>query len=147
MPDFEYRHIVTFEETSVVGNVYYTNHILWQGRCRELFLREHVPEILELIEQGLTLVTLSVRCEYFHELLAFDALTIRMRLTDLGPQRMSLAFEYWREQAQGEELVARGGQELACMMRREGPAGSSVEPEPWPTSLREALRPYLDHSA
>ena len=41
-------------------------------------------------------------------------------------------------------LVARGGQELACMMRRQSPEGESVEPEPWPESLREALRPYLD---
>ena len=102
--------------------------------------------ILGLIEQGLTLVTLSVRCEYFHELSAFDALTIRMRLADLAPHRMSLEFEYWREQAEGEQLVARGGQELACMMRRDGPGGSKVEPEPWPTPLREALRPYLDHA-
>ena len=146
MRAFEYHHIVGFEETNLVGNVYYANHIRWQGRCRELFLREHTPEILALFDKGLALVTLSVRCEYFQELLVFDALTIRMHLTDLAPHRMSLEFEYWREKGEGEELVARGGQDLACMMRREGPDGGTIEPEPWPVFLVEALRPYLDRA-
>src|SRR5882672_2394132 len=40
---YEYRHIVGFEETNLVGNVYYVKHVAWQGRVREMFLREHVP--------------------------------------------------------------------------------------------------------
>jgi enediyne biosynthesis thioesterase len=36
---YEYSHRVGFEETSLVGNVYYVNHLRWQGRCREMFLR------------------------------------------------------------------------------------------------------------
>ncbi|HVR11545.1 MAG TPA: acyl-CoA thioesterase, partial [Thermoanaerobaculia bacterium] len=40
---FEYRHLVGFEETNLVGNVYYVNHLRWQGRCREMFLLEHAP--------------------------------------------------------------------------------------------------------
>lgn len=139
MRAFEYRHIVSFEETNVVGNVYYANHIRWQGRCRELFLREHAPEILAMIAEGLALVTLRVSCEYFRELLAFDELAIRMRLADLSPHRMTLGFEYWRCVENGEELAARGEQELACMKRRDGKA----EPEPWPEPLREALRPFM----
>lgn len=157
MRHFEYRHIVGFEETNVVGNVYYTNHIRWQGRCRELFLREMVPEILEELDRGLALVTLSVSCDYYHELCAFDELAIRMSLVDLSHHRMTLRFEYWRlsegKEAEGkaaageaarsgeagdEVLVARGQQELGCMGRREG----KFEPQAWPASLLEALRPY-----
>jgi enediyne biosynthesis thioesterase len=139
MRAFEYQHIVGFEETNVVGNVYYANHIRWQGRCRELFLREASPEILSLIDQGLALVTVKVSCEYFRELCAFDELTIRMYLSSLSPHRMSLLFEYWLHSEGGEELAARGEQELACMMRR----GGKTEPSPWPESLREALQPYV----
>ena len=40
MKAFEYRHVVGFEETNLVGNVYYVNHLRWQGRCREMFLRD-----------------------------------------------------------------------------------------------------------
>ena len=71
-PAFEMDHVVAFEETNLLGNVYYTNHIRWQGRCRELFLHEHAPEMLEEIQRGLALVTLRVSCEYFHELAPFD---------------------------------------------------------------------------
>ena len=53
MPAFEYQHIVGFEETNLIGNVYYVNHVRWQGRCREMFLHEKAPEVLDLLEQGL----------------------------------------------------------------------------------------------
>jgi enediyne biosynthesis thioesterase len=146
---FEYRHVIGFEETNVVGNVYYANHIRWQGRCRELFLRESVPEILDEFERGLALVTLSVSCDYYHELCAFDELAIRMTLSDLSHHRMTLRFEYWRlsagkgsdaggSQESGEVLVARGQQELGCMVRKDG----KFEPRAWPALLLEALRPY-----
>ncbi len=135
---YEFRHVVGFEETNVVGNVYYTNHIRWQGRCRELFLREHVPEILEELDRGLALVTLRVSCEYYSELSAFDELAIRMQLADLSPHRMGLRFEYWRLSESGEEITARGEQDLGCMRRR----GTKLEPEAWPEKLREALQPY-----
>lgn len=138
MRAFEMRHVVAFEETNVVGNVYYTHHVRWQGRCRELFLRQHVPEILEELDRGLALVTVRVVCDYFAELVAFDELTIRMTLADLSPHRMTLHFEYRKRTAEGDELVARGEQELACMRRR----GERVEPEPWPEALREALRDF-----
>ena len=142
MRTFEYHHIVGFEETNVVGNVYYVNHISWQGRCREMFLRENVPEILDQFSRGLALVTLRVSCEYFHELLAFDELVIRMRLAEFSQHRMLLAFEYFRKTQAGEELVARGEQELGCMIRPEG--GTELEPAPWPEAMSEALRPYSD---
>jgi hypothetical protein len=46
----------------------------------------------------------------------------------------------WRKGENGEELVARGEQELGCMRRAEG--ATELEPALWPDSLREALRPY-----
>ena len=68
MRAYEYRHVVGIEETNLVGNVYYTNPIRWQVRCREMFLREHAPEMLGEMERGLALVTLRVSCEYYQEL-------------------------------------------------------------------------------
>ena len=84
MRAYEHRHVVGFEETNLVGNVYYANHIRWQGRCREMFLHEHVPELLKDLTRGLALVTLRVSCEYYQELAAFDELAIRMRLAELA---------------------------------------------------------------
>lgn len=138
MRDFEMRHIVGFDETNLVGNVYFTNHLRWQGRCRELFLREHAPELLGQLQSGLALVTVRCSCEYLAELEAFDEVAVRMRLGALTQGRMTLRFEYVRLEPQGESLVARGEQEVACMRRE----GARLVPAAWPASLVAALAPY-----
>jgi enediyne biosynthesis thioesterase len=132
--------VVGFEETNLVGNVYYVNHLRWQGRCRELFLRDHAPEVLAQLAQGLCLVTTRCSCEYLEELAAFDEVVIRMRLGALTQNRMSLVFEYWRRVEEDEQLVARGEQQVACMRRE----GLHMVPTPVPQALREALRSYAD---
>jgi enediyne biosynthesis thioesterase len=138
MRAYEYRHIVGFEETNLVGNVYYVNHMRWQGRCREMFLRDHAPEILADLENGLALVTTRCSCDYLQELSAFDEVVIKMRLGALMQTRVAMVFEYWRDVGKKEELVARGDQLIACMRRE----GNGLVPVPVPTALREALRLY-----
>ena len=134
MRHYEYRHIVTFQETNVVGNVYYTHHLVWQGRCRELFLRDYAPDIIDKLSRGLSLATVRCSCEYLAELNAFDEIVVRMRLAELVQNRITLAFEYFR----GEELVARGEQQVASMVRE----GQALVPAAVPQSLREALDAY-----
>ncbi len=138
MRAFEYHHTVTFEETNVVGNVYYTNHLKWQGRCRELFLRQHVPEIEQALRADLTIVTLHCSCDYLQEFYAFDEVLIRMRLDDITQNQMTLSFEYFRLRDGQEERMARGQQKLATMRRE----GDQAVPIPIPEGLREALRAY-----
>ncbi|HVZ42068.1 MAG TPA: acyl-CoA thioesterase [Candidatus Kapabacteria bacterium] len=137
---FEYRHVVGFEETNLVGNVYYVNHIRWQGRCREMFLYEHGVDLLKDFADGLAIVTVRVSCEYMSEITAFDRLVIRMSLGGIALNRITLRFAYWREHDGGEELIARGEQEVACMRRVE----ERMEPVPIPGRLRDALRDYSD---
>ncbi|HYP30166.1 MAG TPA: acyl-CoA thioesterase [Blastocatellia bacterium] len=140
MRSFEYQHVVGFEETNLVGNVYYVNHVRWQGRCREMFLRENAPGVLADLENGLALVTTRCSCDYISELSAFDQVVIRMRLGSLVQNRVSMVFEYWKRAGSGEELVARGEQQIACMRRE----GDGLVPVPVPKELREALLPYAD---
>jgi len=139
MKAYEYSHVVGFEETNLVGNVYYANHVRWQGKCREMFLLEHAPGIIEAIKNGLALVTTRVSCEYLAELGPFDKLSIRMRLGELRQNRIQMIFEYWRRSPDGEELVARGEQQVACMQRE----GGRMLPVPIPGQLRESLSEYM----
>ena len=134
MRAYEYRHVVGFEETNLIGNVYYANHVRWQGRCREMFLRDRAPAVIEALKHGLVMVTTRVSCEFMAELVAFDEVVLRMRLGELRQNRITMNFEYWR----GEELVARGEQQVACMQRE----GEQVVPVPVPAQLREALKEY-----
>ena len=141
MRHYEYRHIVSFQETSLVGNVYYTNHLNWQGRCREMFLRDHAPDVIDELGRSLSLATVSCSCEYFNELVAFDEVIVRMRLTKLVQNRITLTFEYWRRTTGGEEeLVARGEQQVAAMRRENG----RLTPTLIPASLRDALAAYAE---
>jgi len=135
---YEYRHLVGFEETNLVGNVYYVNHLRWQGRCREMFLHDHAPEILDELSRDLALATVRCSCEYLAELEAFDEIVLRMRLGGVVQNRITLSFEYWRTNKEGEELIARGEQVIACMRRE----GKRAVPTPIPVPLREALKPY-----
>ncbi|MFC6882191.1 MULTISPECIES: acyl-CoA thioesterase [Actinomadura] len=137
---FEYRHTVGFEETNLVGNVYYVNYLSWQGRCREMFLKREAPEVLAELRDGLKLFTLRVDCEFFAEITAFDELSIRMRLFELTQTQLEFGFDYVRLDPDGpESLVARGRQRVACMR---GPNARTV-PARVPDSLVRALGPYL----
>lgn len=136
---YEYRHIVSFEETNLVGNVYYVNHLSWQGRCRELFLYDHGIDVLKEFNEGFAMVTVRVGCEYLSELNAFDILSIRMSLAELVQNRITLRFEYWKlHEGEAIELIARGEQQIACMRR----SGERLVAAPVPERLREVLENY-----
>jgi enediyne biosynthesis thioesterase len=138
MDYYEYRHIVGFEETNIVGNVYYVNYLRWQGRCREMFLKERAPEVLADLQDDLKLFTLKVECEFYAEITAFHELSIRMRLTELAQTQVEFGFDYVRLDPDGEVLVARGLQRVACMR---GPNTRTV-PTRVPAALERALEPY-----
>ncbi|MCA9262336.1 MAG: acyl-CoA thioesterase [Planctomycetales bacterium] len=137
MRAYEYRHIVSFADTNLVGNVYYANHVLWQGRCREMFLRDHAPDVLDQLSSGLALITTRCGCEYLAELQAFDEIAVRMRLAGIQQNRIALNFEYWKL-GPSEILAARGYHEIACCRRE----GDRTVPTKIPASLRAALRPF-----
>ena len=135
---YEYRHTVGFEETNMVGNVYYVNYLRWQGRCREMFLKDRAPEVLEDLQNDLKLFTLKVDCEFFAEITAFDEVSIRMRLLELGQTQVQFSFDYLRLDSAGETLIARGNQRVACMR---GP-NTRTTPARVPEALVTALQPY-----
>lgn len=135
---FEYLHTVGFEETNLVGNVYYVNYLRWQGRCRELFLNERAPDVLAELQADLKLFTLQVDCEFFAEITAFDRVAVRMRLLELAQTQIRFGFDYLRLEPGAETLIARGHQRVACMR---GPNGRTA-PARVPEALVRALEPY-----
>ncbi|KUP97757.1 acyl-CoA thioesterase [Thermobifida cellulosilytica] len=139
MPDvFEYRHVVTLEETNQLGNVYFAHFLRWQGHCRELFLRRTAPEVLDSLDHEHALVTVRAACDYLDELVAFDEVTLRMRVGEVVQNRMTLLFEYWRTSG-AEALMARGEQQVAWLRR----TPSGFEPLPVPQTLLRAIDAYL----
>jgi enediyne core biosynthesis thioesterase len=135
---YEWRPFIAFEDTNLVGNVYFAHFLSWQGRCREAFLAEHAVDVVERLAGDLRLVTLSVSCEFYEELRVFDAVTLEMRLAGTNAHRIDLSFDYRLEREGVSRLAAFGAQQIACMSL----AGDQLVPTTIPTSLAAALRVY-----
>jgi enediyne biosynthesis thioesterase len=131
-PSFVWKHIVCFQETNLVGNVYFAHFASWQGRCREMFLKEHAPDILDRLARDLKLVTVSLSIDYAVELFAFDDIEVHMRLVALSGHRIEMGFEYRVVRNGASISAAQGRQVVACLV--------GDRPVPVPPSLEAALR-------
>jgi len=126
---YDYRHVVTLQETNLVGNVYFAHHVAWQGACREHFLRDHAPGVLARLRTDLALVTVSCHCEYLAELFAFDEVVLRMSLVEALHSRLDLRFDYVRTAPAGDTLIAIGRHRVTCMKRDGGDLAPIAIPE------------------
>ncbi|HEX9335940.1 MAG TPA: acyl-CoA thioesterase [Pseudonocardiaceae bacterium] len=136
---FELKHMVGLEETNFVGNVYYVNYLKWQGRCREMFLSQYAPDVLQDMRGDLSLYTLKAECEFLSEITAYDQLVIRMRVEDLTQSQIGFRFDYVRVREGYEDLIARGRQRFACMRG----TADKARPTRVPESLRKALSRFV----
>ena len=62
----------TLEESNVVGNVYYANYFIWQGRILDLFLYSLAAEYLRVSNPRGEIVCLYTRMDYLREAMPFD---------------------------------------------------------------------------
>jgi enediyne biosynthesis thioesterase len=136
---FEYCFTTTFEDTNVVGNIYFANYARWQGKCREMFLKEYCPEVADEIKDGLALITLDLSLRFIGQLFAFQDVIIRMRLGSISGSRMQMLFSYFRSDPTGDELVCEGSQAMACM--RAGQDGR-MEPVAIPPIILEVFEQF-----
>ncbi|WP_305788065.1 acyl-CoA thioesterase [Symbioplanes lichenis] len=133
-PAYVYRHRVTFDETNLVGNVYFAHYLAWQGHCREHFLADRAPGVLADLRAGLALATVGCAADFYIESFACDVVEVHMSLEHITGNRIGMGFDYRR----GPDLLARGRQTVACMRR----TGRGLEPAAIPAELRGALTPY-----
>jgi enediyne biosynthesis thioesterase len=136
---YEHRHTIRFEETNLVGTVDETSYERWQGQCRELFLLEHAPDVLDELAGDVGLSIVESDFEHVAAVFAFEEVSIRMRLADMTASRIDLVFDFVRLRADREELVARGRQRLVCLRGADGLA----DRERLLPKLMNVLREYV----
>jgi enediyne core biosynthesis thioesterase len=141
-----YEHVVSFEETNALGNVYFSNFLRWQGVCRERFLKEHAPELIGQFTDGLKIATLECSCSYYWELYPFDRVVIEMYLDNSDGADKStesdvlrICFKYWKD-AEPQRLLAAQGEQRITFLYSQSP--TSWERGPLPEVLRVALVPF-----
>lgn len=131
---FEVRHLVTFSETNVVGNVYFAHHFLWQGKSREALLAKYYPEFAEDVEQGFGLITDYANMDFLHEARVFDVVNLKIKAVGLTPSRIEFEFEFVREQ--DNLVLSRGKQAVVWVNQKQRAA---LMPEKLYTSVIECF--------
>jgi enediyne core biosynthesis thioesterase len=126
---YEYKFVTGFEETNVVGNIYFANYAVWQGKCREMFLYEYCPDIIEEIKNGLHLITLDLSIQYIAQLFAFNKVVMRMYMETQSVSRILMRFEYYAEKDGNLQLVCKGHQATAAMRENNGTMISTHFPD------------------
>jgi enediyne biosynthesis thioesterase len=146
MRSYVYEHMVSFEETNALGNVYFSNFLKWQGICRERFLKDFAPEVIDEFADGLKIATMSCSCSYYRELYAFDRIAIEMCLANsraFDEMReanvLRLNFKYWKDESDQKLLAAEGEQEVAFLYAQNP---LTWERGPIPEALQVALVPF-----
>jgi enediyne polyketide synthase len=127
----------TLEESNLVGNVYYGNYFIWQGRILDLFLYSIAPEYLRVSNPCGEMVCLYSRMDYLKEAMPFDKIRVLLYVSSVFECGAKFNFEFFREQPDGtREKLHVGQQEVAWVERRGN--GTPVS-APLPPILRQKL--------
>jgi enediyne biosynthesis thioesterase len=141
MPLFDYRTFVSFEETNVVGNVYFANYFVWQGKCREAFLSRYAPRVLDDFKAGYGMITKDSSCVFQNEAFAFEKILIRMGLDKLTRTGVAMEFDYYREEEDGGLTQLAQGRQTTIWISPEHRVAML------PSYLYDAIRKFVDTEA
>ncbi|GAB1544098.1 hypothetical protein NUACC21_67740 [Scytonema sp. NUACC21] len=127
----------TLEDSNVVGNVYYSNYFVWQGRILDLFLYSVAPEYLQASNPNGEMICLYSHINYLREAMPFDKIRVLLYVESVSECGAKFNFEFFREQGDNNvEKLHIGQQEVIWVKRLSD--GTPVA-TPWPTSMLHAL--------
>ncbi len=122
---------VYYEDTDAGGIVFYANYLKYFERARTEWLRACGVDIRRLDEEaGLIFVVRRTAVDYTAPARHDDLVTIASRIERLGRASVDFVQEAWR----GEELLAAGSINLACIAR------ATFKPAVFPPAVLDALR-------
>lgn len=140
MRRYEYDLTVSFQDTNLVGNVYFSQYFSWQGKCRESFLFDHAPQVVDDFKIGYGMITKNSSCNFVREAFAFDRILIEMYLKELTRIGATMCFDYYRREPEGKVLLAQGSQAVMWVNQEHR---ISVMPD----YLYNAIREFADNGA
>jgi len=132
---YEYQHIVTFDDTNSVGNVYFAKFFQWMGSCREVVTAEHYPELVDDIKRGFGFATEFAHIDYAHECFLFDKILIKMKVSDLSRTRIEFSFDFVNET---KSITAATGNQAVIWVNPQH------RPSIMPDKLYDSIVDYFD---
>jgi enediyne polyketide synthase len=127
----------TLEEANLVGNIYFANYYLWQGRTRDHYFQELAPGLYRGTGEGGELRCLHSKVEHLREAMPFDRIGVRMSLEAVYERGARLQFDYFRVAPDGgREKLATGRQAAGWFVPA---AADGWKLAPLPPAFAEAL--------
>ncbi len=127
----------TLEEANLVGNVYYGNYFIWQGRAIDLFLYSLAPQYFRVSTAQGEVIPLYSHMNYMREAMPFDKVRVHLYLQQMTECGAVFNFEFFRELPNQElEKLHTGAQEVIWANRQ---ANGTPIPAPWPEAIRTAM--------
>jgi len=119
-----FRPEITFEETNLVGNVYFANFVRWQNECRNEWFREtSIDRYRDLFQGDLRLMVTELDLRFHDPAGATlgDLLEVEMMVDRAGPQCWKAGFEMRRCAVPGSTaaaaILATGHQRFSLVER------------------------------
>lgn len=128
----------TLEDANLVGNIYFSNYYVWQGRIRDAFFYEHIPNYFRNRGRLGEFICLDSRVQHLREAMPFDKIKVTMSLGALYECGMSLFFDYFRLRPNGERQKLAFGQQNVIWVTRQD--NNKIVPQVLPESLSSILR-------
>ena len=104
--DFVYEREINYYETDKMGVVHHSNYIrfLEEARCKWLKKIGISMEYLE--ENGYTIPTLEINCQYKHHVTSGDIIIIKPQIIEYNGVRMTVAYEVTESTTEREIIKA-----------------------------------------
>lgn len=87
---------VRYAETDQMRVAHHASYLVWFEAGRTEYIRARGRSYAQLEEDGWLLVVIEAHCRYRHPARYDDVLTLRTRLRDLGPARLSFGYDLVR---------------------------------------------------
>jgi acyl-CoA thioesterase FadM len=132
----------TLEDSNLVGNVYFSNYSVWQGRARDKFFHKNLPEVFKF-QDGAELYCIRSYVKHLREAMPFDQIQVAVRLREVKEKGLCLYFEYFKfTDGKRGEKIAYGEHDLAWAKETRKSVTPIALPE---TILRTLLKIGADH--
>jgi acyl-CoA thioesterase FadM/phosphopantetheinyl transferase len=126
----------SLEDANLVGNVYFANYYVWQGRIRDHYFHDLVTAVPSGMEPYGELRCIFSRVDHTAEAMPFDRIKVKMYLTAVFERGVRLYFEYYRVSGDTHTKLAYGEHEALWIIPD---TESNWIPAPLPEQFRKHL--------
>lgn len=128
----------TLEDANLVGNIYFSNYYIWQGRVRDNFLNKVIPEYFGASGKEGELRCVQCAVNHMSEAMPFERIAVRMYRSAVYERGIRLHFDYYRITEDGRRHKLGHGEHEAVWF---APDRDKWVPAELPFALRSTVIP------